>query len=109
MVRGMCRRMDRSIGIDSVREGIVDSEYFGVLGCYLVAFIGNLSLGPFFLCLAKAIITSMNNFFAFNNREQPHQHQKPTRWSSEFGGGVEAEFFGGRWEDYRGEGGGCSE
>lgn len=33
MVRGMRRRMDRSIGIDSVREGIVDSEIFGVLGC----------------------------------------------------------------------------
>lgn len=35
MVRGMRRRMDRSIGIDSVREGIVDSEIFGVLGCQL--------------------------------------------------------------------------
>lgn len=83
MVRGIRRRMDRSIGIDSVREGIVDSENFGVLGCYLVAFIGNSSLGPFSLCLAKPITTSINNPFAFNNREQPHQHQKPTRWSLE--------------------------
>lgn len=84
MVRGMRRRMDRSIGIDSVREGIVDSEIFGVLGCYLVVFIGNSSLGPaLVLCLAKPITTSINNPFAFNNREQPHQHQKPTRWSLE--------------------------
>lgn len=74
--------MDRSIG----RYRFSQRRYrrfgnFGVLGCYLVAFIGNSSLGPaLVLCLAKPITTSINNPFAFNNREQPHQHQKPTRW-----------------------------
>lgn len=47
MVRGMRRRMDRSIpGIDSVREGIVDSEIFWRTWMLPGSFHWKLVLGP---------------------------------------------------------------
>lgn len=46
MVRGIRRRMDRSIGIDSVREGIVDLEKFW--RTLDVSFHWKLVLGSFF-------------------------------------------------------------